>query len=100
MHPGYTRKPAGTEHLGHLLLTKGLIGKAGAPTPDFKPRQEIMKMRFDPKYSPMDAIPVDLRQAPLQPASLPWYRRGRPQGKCMEGIHPVGIGRNSDPVSF
>jgi creatinine amidohydrolase/Fe(II)-dependent formamide hydrolase-like protein len=56
------QEPAATEHLGHLLLTKGLIGKAGAPAPEFKPHPEIMKMRFDPKYSPMDAIPVDLRQ--------------------------------------
>jgi creatinine amidohydrolase/Fe(II)-dependent formamide hydrolase-like protein len=56
------QEAAATEHIGHLLLAKGLIGKAGAPAPEFKPHQEIMKMRFDPTYSPMDAIPVDLRQ--------------------------------------
>ena len=57
------QEAAATEHLGHLLLAKGLIGKAGAPAPEFKPHPEIMKMRFDPMYSPMDAIPVDLRRS-------------------------------------
>ena len=66
------QESAGTEHLGHLLLTKGLIGKAEAPTPEFKPRREIIQMRFDSKCSPMDAVPVDLR--------LPLYNLLRTHG--------------------
>ena len=49
------------EHLLSLLLQADLIEPP--PTgPSPRPRAEVMKLRFDPVRSPMDAVPVELRR--------------------------------------
>ncbi len=50
---------AGSEHLFYLLQEKG---KIAAPSKKPKARPEIMKLRIDPDKSPVEIIPMDLRQ--------------------------------------
>ena len=62
---GVHQEKAGAQHLMFLLTRKGLI-------PEQKKRRkihsqaEIMKIRFDSEKSPLDSIPVDLRQPLLK----------------------------------
>jgi len=59
---GINQESPGVQHLGAILKDKGLIteGSIGVVKPRRRP--EIMKLRFDPKKSPVDDIPVDLRE--------------------------------------
>ncbi len=52
----------GAQHLGFLLKEKGLIAKSSIGSVQARRRPEVMKLRFDPERSPMDDIPVDLRE--------------------------------------
>jgi len=60
---GINQESAGLQHLGFILKQKGLLteGSIGAAKPRRRP--EIMKLRFDPEKSPMEDIPVDLRES-------------------------------------
>jgi creatinine amidohydrolase/Fe(II)-dependent formamide hydrolase-like protein/7-cyano-7-deazaguanine synthase in queuosine biosynthesis len=49
------------QHLGHLLAGKGLIGFPPSGKP-FKEHPEVMALRYDPRISPLNGIPVDLRE--------------------------------------
>lgn len=62
---GVHQESAGAQHLLFLLTQKGLIPQ---PEKKLKSREhsEILKVRFDPEKSPVDAIPTDLRQPLLQ----------------------------------
>lgn len=61
---GVHQEKAGAQHLMFLLAKKRLIqdqkGTKG------REQTEIMKIRFDPEKSPLDSIPVDLRQPLLR----------------------------------
>lgn len=62
---GVHQEKAGAQHLMFLLAQKGLI--PGPAKGRKVPKQaEVMKMRFDPEKSPLDSIPVDLRQPLLK----------------------------------
>jgi len=52
----------GVEHLAFLLNKNGIIDKPSIGSVRGKQRPEIMKLRFDPEKSPVEAIPVDLRE--------------------------------------
>ncbi len=62
---GVHQESAGAQHLLFLLSQKGLIPQ---PAKKLKAREhsEILKIRFDPEKSPIDAIPTELRQPLLQ----------------------------------
>ena len=59
------QESAGAQHLLFLLSQKGLISQ---PAKNLKAREhpEILKVRFDPEKSPVDAIPVELREPLLR----------------------------------
>lgn len=49
-------------HLGFLLNQKGIIEKPFVGSVQAQQRPEIMKLRFDPERSPIEGIPLDLRE--------------------------------------
>ncbi|MFH0946000.1 MAG: creatininase family protein [Planctomycetota bacterium] len=70
------------EHVVHLLAEKGLLENVEDQTVKARLRPEVLKLRFDPDRSPMDDIPVDLRE--------PLYRI------CLE--HASGAARRSGRI--
>ncbi len=59
---GVHQETEGAEHLAFLLKQRGLISKPFIGAAPSRQRPEIMKMRVDPKRSPIDGIPVNLRE--------------------------------------
>lgn len=52
----------GVEHLAFLLHKNGIIEKPSIGSVRGKQRPEILKLRFDPEKSPVEGIPVDMRE--------------------------------------
>jgi creatinine amidohydrolase/Fe(II)-dependent formamide hydrolase-like protein len=52
----------GVEHLAFVLHENGIIDKPTIGSVRGKQKPQIMKLRFDPEKSPVEAIPVDLRE--------------------------------------
>jgi creatinine amidohydrolase/Fe(II)-dependent formamide hydrolase-like protein len=50
------------EQVLHMLEQRGLPGPAEGQAGKAQPRPEVLKLRFDRERSPMDDIPVDLRE--------------------------------------
>ena len=59
---GIHQESPGLQHLGYILREKGLLTESSIGGVKPRRRPEIMKVRFDPEKSPMDDIPVDLRE--------------------------------------
>jgi creatinine amidohydrolase/Fe(II)-dependent formamide hydrolase-like protein len=58
---GVHQESAGVHHLLFMLDQKKLIHLKAVEKRKFKASPEIMKLRFDPDRSPIDAIPMELR---------------------------------------
>ena len=63
---GLSQEPAGIRQLGFMLIQKGLIPVPENQKKAFGEQPEILNLRYDPKASPMNSIPVDLRIPLLQ----------------------------------
>jgi len=59
---GVHQETEGAEHLAHLLRQKGLIETSALGPVTARERPEILKVRFDREKSPIEGIPVDLRE--------------------------------------
>jgi hypothetical protein len=59
---GVHQETEGAEHLAYLLRQKGLIETSALGSVTARERPEILKMRFDSEKSPIEGIPVDLRE--------------------------------------
>jgi creatinine amidohydrolase/Fe(II)-dependent formamide hydrolase-like protein/7-cyano-7-deazaguanine synthase in queuosine biosynthesis len=59
---GIHQETGGVQHLAFLLKEKGLLPKSSVGSVRARRRSEIMKLRFDPERSPINGIPVDLRE--------------------------------------
>jgi creatinine amidohydrolase/Fe(II)-dependent formamide hydrolase-like protein/7-cyano-7-deazaguanine synthase in queuosine biosynthesis len=59
---GISQEAAGFQHLGYLLTQKGVIADLKHDSVRFQERPEILKLRFNSKVSPPNAIPNDLRR--------------------------------------
>ena len=59
---GINQESPGVQHLGFILKQKGLLTESSIGAVKPRRRLEIMKVRFDPERSPVDDIPVDLRE--------------------------------------
>jgi len=57
---GIHQESQGAEHLLHLLTERGLVEPAAGRRP--APHPEIMQLRFDDERSPIDGVPLDLRE--------------------------------------
>lgn len=60
---GINQERPGVEHLGHLLTEKRVIEHPYIGSIKACKRPAIMKLRFDPERSPLEGIPVELREA-------------------------------------
>jgi len=60
---GIRQERPGVEHLGHLLKEKRVIEHPYIGSIKACKRSSIMKLRFDPERSPLEGIPVELREA-------------------------------------
>ena len=58
---GVAQEAAGVRQLGYMLMQKKLIDVPQARQHLFSPHKEILHLRFDPRISPINAIPMDLR---------------------------------------
>lgn len=58
---GVHQESEGAEHLMWLLQQKNLL-PAGKSKHKARPHKQVMQLRFDPRRSPMEGIPADLRQ--------------------------------------
>jgi creatinine amidohydrolase/Fe(II)-dependent formamide hydrolase-like protein/7-cyano-7-deazaguanine synthase in queuosine biosynthesis len=59
---GVHQETEGAEHLAYVLRQKGLIETSALGSVTARERPEILKMRFDREKSPIEEIPVDLRE--------------------------------------
>ncbi len=59
---GVHQEAEGAEQLFFLLNQRGILPSPDKPFHSLKERSEIVKLRFHPEKSPMDATPVDLRR--------------------------------------
>lgn len=62
---GVHQESAGAQHLAFLLKQKKLIPQSSKNLRS-RERPEILKLRFDPEKSPIDSVPVDLREPVLR----------------------------------
>ncbi|MGD8524477.1 MAG: creatininase family protein, partial [Desulfobacterales bacterium] len=58
---GVAQETAGVRQLGFMLMQKGLIDVPPERKKMFCEQPEVLNLRYDPKVSPMNSIPVDLR---------------------------------------
>jgi creatinine amidohydrolase/Fe(II)-dependent formamide hydrolase-like protein len=59
---GVHQESAGVEHLVLMLSEQGLIEISGERLAKLKAHPEVLQLRFDNRRSPVDGIPVDLRE--------------------------------------
>ncbi len=59
---GISQEREGIEHLAFLLERKGAIGEPLIGQVKGKERPQIMNLRFDPDRSPVEGIPMELRE--------------------------------------
>ena len=59
---GVHQEPPGARHLLYLLTQKGALQLPPDRLEKAKEHPEILKLRFDPERSPIQAIPMDLRE--------------------------------------
>ena len=58
---GVTQESSGMRQLGFMLMQKGLIDMPQNRKKMFSEQPKVLNLRYDPKTSPMQSIPVDLR---------------------------------------
>ncbi|MHC4457399.1 MAG: creatininase family protein [Planctomycetota bacterium] len=63
---GISQEEADKAHLTYLLKDRGLIEITADRDRKIKSHPEILKLRFDPRHSPLEAMPVDLRKPLLK----------------------------------
>ena len=59
---GASQEVKALEHLAYLLKQRGIVPSGQLGSASARPRPEIMKLRFDPERSPLDDVPVDMRE--------------------------------------
>ena len=58
---GVTQESSGMRQLGFMLMQKGLIAVPQNRKKMFSEQPKVLNLRYDPRVSPMNSIPVDLR---------------------------------------
>ncbi|MGD8209278.1 MAG: creatininase family protein [Desulfobacterales bacterium] len=58
---GVTQESSGVRQLGFMLLQKGLVVVPENQKEMFSEQPKVLNLRYDPRVSPMNSIPVDLR---------------------------------------
>jgi creatinine amidohydrolase/Fe(II)-dependent formamide hydrolase-like protein/7-cyano-7-deazaguanine synthase in queuosine biosynthesis len=63
---GVAQESSGARQLGFMLQQKGLVPRSSDQRNMTREQPEVLNLRYDPKVSPLNAIPVDLRIPLLQ----------------------------------
>jgi creatinine amidohydrolase/Fe(II)-dependent formamide hydrolase-like protein len=97
---GVTQESSGMRNLGFMLMQKGLIDVPQNRKKMFSERPEVLNLRYDPKISPMNSIPMDLRIPLLQ--ILMQYADGamRRNRKNWSTFDPLSDSSLSQPFVF
>lgn len=97
---GISQEEADKAHLTYLLLEKGLIKIAADREQNIRSQPEVLKLRFDPGRSPLEAMPVDLRK-PLFEIILK-YAEGalKRDGSSWVAFDPLTDASLSNPYPF
>ncbi|MBT8367918.1 MAG: creatininase family protein [Deltaproteobacteria bacterium] len=97
---GVTQESSGVRQLGFMLMQKGLIAEPENRKKMFSEQPEVLNLRYDPKVSPMNSIPVDLRTPLLR--IFMQYARGamRRVGKNWKTFDPLSDSSLYQPFAF
>jgi len=60
---GIHQEASGSDHMYSLLIKKGFVGEKSGAKKSGRSHPEILKLRFDMEKSPVNSIPVDLRES-------------------------------------
>ena len=63
---GVHQQSAGVEHLAWMLVDRGVLPEPGEGLGRARRRDEIMRLRFDERASPIDTVPRELRRGILE----------------------------------
>jgi creatinine amidohydrolase/Fe(II)-dependent formamide hydrolase-like protein len=86
---GVSQETPARRHLGFILGQKGLIDISNDKKKFFKEQPEILKLRFDTGNSPLNAIPMDLRQPILSIFQEYSHGASRRTGRRWVGFDPL-----------
>jgi creatinine amidohydrolase/Fe(II)-dependent formamide hydrolase-like protein/7-cyano-7-deazaguanine synthase in queuosine biosynthesis len=97
---GVTQESSGVRQLGFMLMQKGLIAEPENRKKMSSEQPEVLNLRYDPKVSPMNSIPVDLRTPLLR--IFMQYARGamRRVGKNWQTFDPLSDSSLHQPFAF
>lgn len=93
------QETAGSQHLNFLLSQKGLVQKFSKGL-KVREQPEVMKVRFDPEKSPIDAIPFDLREPILRIILEHANGAVKRQGRIWTDYNPLSDPALSIPYFF
>ena len=97
---GVHQESAGAGHLNFLLREKGLLDPKGGGAARAAEHREIMKLRFDPRRSPPESIPADMRR-PLYRILLEHADGAvRREGRAWVDYDPLADPRLDVPYAF
>ncbi len=97
---GVTQESSGVRQLGFMLLKKGLFVPSEDQKKKFSEQPKVLNLRYDPRVSPMNSIPVDLRMPLLR--IFVQYADGamRRIGKKWTTFDPLSDGGLHQPFAF
>jgi creatinine amidohydrolase/Fe(II)-dependent formamide hydrolase-like protein len=97
---GVSQESSGVRQLGFMLLQKGLFVPSDNQKKMFSAQPKVLNLRYDPRVSPMNSIPVDLRIPLLQ--ILMQYADGamRRIGKSWIKFDPLSDPSLHQPFAF
>jgi creatinine amidohydrolase/Fe(II)-dependent formamide hydrolase-like protein len=99
-HKRVHQEAAGASHMMYMLEEKGLLPASHNQKNVFGPHPEVMRLRFEPKRSPIDAIPIDLRKK-LYPMYLEHADGAvRREGRAWIEFDPFGDPAIENPFPF
>ncbi len=97
---GVSQETPARRHLGFILGQKGLIDITNDQKKFFKEQPEILKLRFDTGNSPLNAIPIDLRQPLLGIFQEYCHGASRRTGRRWAGFDPLKDPALQQPYPF
>lgn len=97
---GLRQEEIGYRQLGHMLAQKGLLNLTEDQKKFFAERPEVLKLRFDPRVSPLNSIPMDLRAPLLQILLQHASGTVRRAGKRWTDFSPLQDSEMSKPFAF
>jgi creatinine amidohydrolase/Fe(II)-dependent formamide hydrolase-like protein len=97
---GVHQEAAGAQQMMHMLAEKGLMKDSQISKSSLRAHPEVMRLRFEQKRSPIDAIPIDLRKG-LYPLYLQHADgAAKRQGRAWLAFDPLDDPGIENPFPF